>query len=122
AKRAAKVLDSAGAAVAARADKLAAELDAAAADAERTSAELQACAREEAELQRRLHAAGDAVTEAEVRAQRLRDATSEARAELRSVCGRLGLAALGDEAVSERDPLQEEQRAELDAKLDRLER
>ena len=122
AERAANVLDSAGAAVTERAGQLAAELEAAAADADRTSTELQACAREEAELQRRLHAAGDAVTEAEVRAQRLRDATAEARAELRSVCGRLGQAVPGDDAVRDREPLAEDRRGELDAKVVRLER
>ena len=91
---------------------------------EQMAAQLRACAASEAEIQAALRAAGETVTGAEVAAQRLRDQASEAEIELTSVAERLGLSdaasLAGDEA--EREPLEEEEAAALQARVERLTR
>ena len=86
-----------------------------AAEGDDVTERLRACSREEAELQSRLRAAGDAVTEAEVRVAHLADRRGEAAAEL----GRL-VATLGREPETGGEALDADQRAEIEAKLDRL--
>jgi chromosome segregation protein len=117
ADRAAVALESAQTAVAARRDALAAELEAGAAAGERVAAELRECAHEEAQLQARLRAAFEAVTGAEVAAQQVRDSAADRERELAEVASRLGL-----EPEPLAEPLDEEQREALSARVERLQR
>ncbi|HET8673677.1 MAG TPA: AAA family ATPase, partial [Thermoleophilaceae bacterium] len=117
AERAIAALDSADAAVSARRDALIQELEADEAVGERTAAELRACAQQEAGLQERLKRASEAVTAAEVRAQQVRDRATEHRAELARIAERLGL-----EASPAAEPLDDEARSDLVARIERLAR
>ena len=96
-------------------DALQALLDAGAAAGEETAAALKACAQEEAELQGRLKRASDAVTGAEVAAQQVRDAAADAERELGDHADRLGLP-----AEPATDPLADEEREALSARVERL--
>jgi chromosome segregation protein len=122
AERAGAGLAVAQAAVGARRDQLAAELEADEASGEATAAELRACAAEEARLQSRLRGASESVTVAEVRAQQLRDAVAEARSELVRLAEALGFALDAPEAAPLEEPLAEEAREELAARVERLAR
>jgi chromosome segregation protein len=117
AERAIAALERAEAAVAERRDTLAKQLDADEALGEGTAAELRACAQEEAGLQERLKRASEAVTAAEVRAQQVRDRAAENRTELGRIAERLGL-----DATPAEEPLDEEARADLTARIERLAR
>jgi chromosome segregation protein len=115
ADRAAEALECARDAVAARRDVLDAELDAGAAAGEETAATLKACAQEEAELQGRLKRVSEAVTAAEVGAQQVRDSAADAERDLNDLAGRLGL-----EPEPAADPLPDEERESLLARVERL--
>jgi chromosome segregation protein len=115
ADRAAEALDSSRDAVAARRDALQLELDAGAAAGEETAATLKSCAQEEAELQGRLKRVSEAVTGAEVAAQQVRDSAADAERDLNELAGRLGLE---PEPVTE--PLPDEERESLLARVERL--
>ena len=78
---------------------------------------LRACSREDAELQTKLRAAGERVTEAEVRVAHLEDRRTEAAAEL----AKIG-ALLGRELGPSEERLGEGERAEIEAKLERVAR
>jgi chromosome segregation protein len=115
AERAATALESARDAVSARRDTLAGELEAGAAAGEETAAVLKACAHEEAELQGRLKRASEGVTGAEVAAQQVRDSAADAERELGELAGRLGL-----EPEPATEPLPDEEREALTARVERL--
>jgi chromosome segregation protein len=115
ARRACAALEAAGGAVEERRDALQAELDAGARAGEETAATLRACAHEEAGLQARWKEASEAVTAAEVAAQQVRDSAAEVERELNSVAARLGLA-----PAPAGEPLPEEERQSLVARLERL--
>ncbi len=117
AEHAAAALAGAGEAVAGRRDALQSLLDAGAAAGDETAAALKACAQEEAELQGRLKRASEGVTLAEVAAQQVRDAAAEAERELTAHAGRLGLPA---EPAGE--PLPDDEREALGARVERLHR
>ncbi len=84
-------------------------------DADDVTAQLRACSQAEAELQSRLHAMGESVTESEVRATHLRDRRDEAAAELQRIAQ-----ALGHEIEPGGDALSEEERDQIERKLERL--
>jgi len=117
AERAAAALERAEAAVAECRDRLAKELEADEALGESTAAELRSCAQEEAGLQERLRKASEAVTMAEVRAQQVRDRAAEHGAELERLAQRLGF-----EAEPAEEPLDDEARDDLRARIERLAR
>jgi chromosome segregation protein len=117
ADRAARALEAARDAVASRRDALQAELDAGARAGEETAAALRACAHEEAELQGRLKRTSEAVTGAEVGAQQARDAAAEVERELGAIARRLGL-----DPEPGAEPLSDEERQSLEARVERLER
>ena len=117
AERAARALEAAAAALAGRRDALQADLDAGAAAGEETAAELRACAHEEAELHGRLKRASDALTGAEVVAQQARDAVAEVERELTAIADRLGM-----DPAAANEPLGEDERQALQARVERLER
>ena len=115
AARAGRALETALAAVESRRDAVAAELEAGAAAGEETAATLRACAHEEAELQGRLKRAGEAVTASAVTAQQARDSAADVEQELGELSKRLGL-----EAEPAAEPLPDEERASLQARVERL--
>jgi chromosome segregation protein len=114
---AAAALDDAREAVAAHVAAIEAEHAAGAEAGERTAAELRSCAHQESELQRALREASEAVTVAEVGAQQIRDRAADATGELNEVAERLGLPA---EPAAE--PLDDDRRAELATRIERLAR
>jgi chromosome segregation protein len=86
---------------------------------ERMAAELRACAAQEAEIHAKLRAASELVTEAEVAAQRARDQLAEVELEREQIEERLGIERAPGGARGT-DPLDEEQRATLQARAERL--
>ena len=115
ADRAAVALESARDAVAARRDALERGARCGAAAGEETAATLKSCAQEEAELQGRLKRASEAVTGAEVAAQQVRDSAADTERELNELAGRLGL-----EPEPAAEPLPDEEREALLARVERL--
>ena len=79
--------------------------------------EMRACSQREYELQAEMKAASDKLTEAEVEAAHLGDRRAEAAKELASIAERLG-----EQVGPAEQPLDEEERAEIDRRLERLER
>jgi chromosome segregation protein len=117
ADRAGVALEAARKSLAASRDAVQAELDAGTAAGEQTAAALKACAHEEAELQGRLKRASEAVTAAEVTAQQARDTAADVERELTGLATRLGMPA---EPAAE--PLPEDEREALLARVERLQR
>jgi chromosome segregation ATPase len=86
-------------------------------DGDEIAEEMRACSKQESELQVELKAASDKLTAAEVEAAQLGDRRAEAAKELASIAERLG------EAVGPaEEPLGEEERADIDRRLERLDR
>jgi chromosome segregation ATPase len=81
------------------------------------TAELRSCSRREAELHARLRTIAEAVTQAEVAAAQLRDRRDETAAELERIAARLGR-----ELEPEEAPLPDDEREQIEGKLDRLAR
>ena len=86
-------------------------------DADDATTALRECSRTDAEIQARLRVAGEAVTQAEVAAAHLRERRDEAASELSRIA-----AALGREIQPAAQPLADAERAEIEAKLERLAR
>jgi chromosome segregation protein len=124
AERLATALQSAGEAVALHMAALERELAEDRLAGEEMAVELRACAAQEAEIQATLRGAGELVTEAEVSAQRLRDQAGEARLELDGLAERLGFApsAAPEQQNDAPDPLEDEEREALTARVQRLTR
>ncbi len=93
------------------------ERKAGAAAAEGTAAALRSCAHEEAGIQTVLKEAGEAVTVAEVAAQQVRDRAADSESDLTDVAAKLGLPAEPAEA-----DLAENEREDLQIRVDRLQR
>jgi chromosome segregation protein len=117
AERLAAALASAAEGIAARVEVLEAELRSDREAGEALAAELRTCASEEARLQATLRARGEAVTQAEVRAQQVRDQEADAAADLTRLANKLGLS--GEPAE---EPLDDEERVNLETRVARLER
>jgi len=84
------------------------------------AAELADCGAREAELQSTLRACAEQLTDAEVQAQRARDALGETESEMAAVQGKMGLE---QDAGSDAAPsLTDEQRGQLRARIERLQR
>jgi chromosome segregation protein len=96
---------------------LEAELQADRAAGEGLAGELRTVAHQEADVQGRLRERGEAVTTAEVNAQQVRDRAAEEETELRELAARLEL-----EAEPRDEPLPEEDRESLQARIERLAR
>ena len=117
AERLVAALEGAQAAVRTRVEVLDAELVADRHAGERLAGELRACAQQEVQVQARLKAQGEEVTRGEVRAQQARDAHGDARAELERLAVKLGLEPEPAEAE-----LPEQERADLQGRIERLQR
>ncbi|MGH2845355.1 MAG: AAA family ATPase, partial [Thermoleophilaceae bacterium] len=98
-------------------DQIEADLDRHAAGGEHAAAALRACAHEEAGLQARLREASEGVTSAEVTAQQARDGAAEVERDLNALASRLG-----HRPEPSTDPLPEEEREALAARVERLAR
>ena len=117
AERLAAALESAHGAVHARVEFIDAELVADRHAGERLAGELRACAQQEVHVQARLKARGEEVTRGEVRAQQARDRHEDARAELARLAAKLGL-----EPEPAAEPLPDAERADLEGRIERLQR
>ena len=86
-------------------------------DGDEIAEEMRACSQREFELQSEMTAASDRLTEVEVEAAHLGDRRAEAAKELASIAERLG-----EEVESAAQPLSDEERGDIDRRLERLER
>jgi chromosome segregation ATPase len=86
-------------------------------DGDAIAEEMRACSQQESALQVEMKAASDALTEAQVEAAHLGDRRAEAAKELASIAERLG-----EEVAAAEGPLSEEERDEIERRLQRLER
>ncbi|HEX8752403.1 MAG TPA: AAA family ATPase [Solirubrobacterales bacterium] len=86
-------------------------------DGDEIAEELRACSQHEFELQGQMKEISDELTRAEVEAAHLGDRRAEAERELASIAERLG-----EEIPPAEEALAEEERAEIDRRLERLER
>jgi chromosome segregation protein len=86
-------------------------------DGDEIAEEMRACSKRESEIQVQLKAASDNLTAAEVEAAHLGDRRAEAAKELASIAERLG-----EEVEPAEEALGDEQRAEIDRRLERLDR
>ena len=86
-------------------------------DGDEIAEELRACSQQEFELQSEMKAASDELTKAEVDAAHLGDRRAEAERELGVIAEKLG-----EEIPAAEEALGEDERAEIDRRLERLER
>jgi chromosome segregation protein len=86
-------------------------------DGDEIAEEIRACSQREYELQAEIKTASDRLTEAEVEAAHLGDRRAEAAKELATIGERLG-----EEVAPAEEALSDEERAEIDRRLARLER
>ncbi|HEX5928625.1 MAG TPA: chromosome segregation SMC family protein [Solirubrobacterales bacterium] len=86
-------------------------------DGDEIAEELRACSQQEFELQAEMSAVADELTKAEVEAAHLGDRRAEAERELATISERLG-----EEVPAAEQAMSEEERAEIDRRLERLER
>jgi chromosome segregation protein len=86
-------------------------------DGDEIAEEMKACSQQEYELQAEMRASSDKLTAAEVEAAHLGDRRAEAAKELATIGERLGA-----EVEPAQEPLSDEERAEIDRRLERLDR
>ena len=79
--------------------------------------EMRACSRQESELQVEMKGAADRLTAAEVEATQLGDRRADAARELAEIAKRLG-----EEVGAAEEPLSDEERLDIDRRMERLER
>ncbi|HEU4737871.1 MAG TPA: AAA family ATPase, partial [Solirubrobacterales bacterium] len=109
--------EAAGAAIRGRVDTIERKVVGGEDDGDAIAEELRSCSQQEFELQAQMKETSDELTRAEVEAAHLGDRRSEAERELASIAERLG-----EEIPPAAEALSEEARAEIDRKLERLER
>jgi chromosome segregation ATPase len=109
--------EAAGAAIRARVERIEQKVVGGQDDGDEIAAELRACSQQEFELQGEMKKTSDELTRAEVEAAHLGDRRAEAERELASIAERLG-----EEIPPAGKALSEEARAEIDKRLERLER
>jgi chromosome segregation protein len=105
------------AAIRARVERIEAKVVGEEGDGDAIAEEMRECSRQESELQVEMKAASDALTEAQVEAAHLGDRRAEAAKEMASIAERLG-----EEVEAAAEALSEEERADIDRRLQRLER
>jgi chromosome segregation protein len=109
--------EAAGAAIRGRVDAIERKVVGGEDDGDAIAEELRACSQQEFELQGQMKETSDELTRAEVEAAHLGDRRAEAERELASIAERLG-----EEISPAEEALTDEARAEIDRKLERLER
>ncbi|MFN8216954.1 MAG: AAA family ATPase [Solirubrobacterales bacterium] len=110
-------VEAAGAAIRARVERIEGKVIGGEDDGDEIAEELRRCSQQEFELQSQMSAASDELTRAEVEAAHLGDRRAEAERELASIAERLG-----EEIPAAEAALGEEERAEIDRRLQRLDR
>jgi chromosome segregation ATPase len=115
---AAAAVEAAGAAIRSRVASAEGKVVGGEGDGDEIAEEMRACSQREYELQAEIKAVSDELTKAEVEAAHLGDRRAEAERELASIGERIGEASLAPAA----HPLTEGERAEIDRRLERLER
>jgi chromosome segregation protein len=104
-------------AIRARVERIEAKVVGAGGDGDAIAEQMRECSRQESELQVAMKAASDALTEAQVEAAHLGDRRAEAAKELAAIAERLG-----EEVGPAEEALSEEERAEIERRLQRLDR
>jgi len=112
-----KAAEGAGAAIRERVERIEQKVMGGKDDGDEIAEELRACSQQEFELQAEMRKTSDELTQAEVEAAHLGDRRAEAERELASIAERLR-----EEIPPVSEALSEEARAEIDRKLERLER
>ncbi|HWW66515.1 MAG TPA: AAA family ATPase [Solirubrobacterales bacterium] len=110
-------MEAAGAAIRARVERTESKVVGGEGDGDEIAEEMRACSQREFELQAEIKAASDELTKAEVEAAHLGDRRAEAARELASIAERLG-----EEVGPVGQPLTDEERADVDRRLERLDR
>jgi chromosome segregation protein len=105
------------AAIRARVEQIEGRVLGAQGDGDEIAEEMRSCSQREYELQAEMKAVSDKLTEAEVQAAHLGDRRAEAARELASIAE-----GLGEEVGAAEEPLTEEDRTQIDRRLERLER
>ncbi len=116
-RAAAAAVEAAGAAIRSRVESVEGKVVGGDGDGDEIAEEMRACSRREYELQAEIKVAADELTKAEVDAAHLGDRRAEAERELASIAERIG-----EEISAAGRALTEEERAEIDRRLERLER
>jgi chromosome segregation ATPase len=116
-RAAATAAAAAEAAIRARVERIEAKVVGKEGDGDAIAEEMRECSRQESELQVEMKAASDELTEAQVEAAHLGDRRAEAAKELASIAERLG-----EEVEPAEQALSDEERADVDRRLHRLER
>jgi chromosome segregation ATPase len=117
ARSATAAIGAAEAAVRARVERIEARVVGEEGDGDAIAEEMRSCSQREYELQAEMKAASDRLTKAEVEATQLGDRRAEAARELATISERLG-----EEIAAAEQELGEEERVEIDRRLERLER
>jgi chromosome segregation ATPase len=112
-----KAAEAAGAAIRARVERIEQKVVGGKDDGDEIAEVLRACSQQEFELQAEMKQTSDELTRAEVEAAHLGDRRAEAARELASIAERLG-----EEIPPATEALSDEGRAEIDRRLERLER
>ncbi|HKO38821.1 MAG TPA: AAA family ATPase [Solirubrobacterales bacterium] len=112
-----KATEAAGAAIRARVELIEQKVVGGKDDGDEIAEELRACSQQEFELQAQMKETSDELTRAEVEAAHLGDRRAEAARELASIAERLG-----EEIPPAEEALTDQARAEIDKRLERLER
>ena len=112
-----KAAEAAGAAIRGRVERIEQKVVGGKDDGDEIADELRRCSQQEFELQAEMKKTSDELTRAEVEAAHLGDRRAEAERELASIAERLG-----EEISPAEEALTDEARAEIDRKLERLER
>ncbi len=110
-------IEAVGAAIRARVERTERKVVGGEGDGDEIADELRACSQQEFELQSEMKSASDELTKAEVEAAHLGDRRAEAERDLAAIAERLG-----EEIPPAEEALSEEERAEIDRRLERLER
>jgi chromosome segregation ATPase len=116
-RAAAAAAGAAEASIRARVERIEAKVVGEEGDGDAIAEEMRECSRQESELQVEMKAASDALTEAQVEAAHLGDRRAEAAKEMASIAERLG-----EEVEAAEEALSDEERADIDRRLQRLER
>jgi chromosome segregation ATPase len=116
-RAAARAVAAAESAIRARVERIEAKVVGEQGDGDAIAEEMRECSRQESELQVEMKAASDELTEAQVEAAHLGDRRAEAARELAAIAE-----GLGEEVEPAEQALSEEDRADIDRRLQRLER
>jgi len=116
-RSAAAAVATAEAAIRGRVERIEAKVVGEQGDGDAIAEEMRACSQRESELQVEMKTASDRLTEAEVEAAHLGDRRAEAAKELATIAERLG-----EEVGPAEQPLSDEERADVERRLQRLDR